>query len=250
MPLVLAKSKGALNKQSCIGLQPKYARHILQRIIFDTVYPPDKGCASCKTLLEVSRPGFTFKAMPLQHTCPEDGTHCDVCGCWFRIEYDGNIKQYAKRKPSEFAIPVFGNAADGAIWAGDVFGAASLTSFWHHEVEYRWSFRAANPVSPDYSAIKEWLSYCSDHHDGCKAAPLPGINLIDVDSRSLVAFPQESFHDYIALSYVWGKVSQKSMRIGPLSDVLPATIEDAIDVVRYLGMQFLWVDSIMHRSSK
>lgn len=50
--------------------------------------------------------------------------------------------------------------------------------------------------------------------------------------------------NYLALSYMWGTVGQKSYDLGDILDVVPPTIEDAITVMKKLGERYLWVDSI------
>lgn len=96
--------------------------------------------------------------------------------------------------------------------------------------------------------IKDWLSCCDKLHTA-KCRPvwtqeLPDIKLVEVSTRKIVPPPESPF-DYLALSYVWGGVAQPSFQLGSQLKVkLPQTIEDAIDLVRRLGKQYLWVDSL------
>lgn len=112
-----------------------------------------------------------------------------------------------------------------------------------------------------YETVKSWLKSCEDNH-GCdgKALLLPtaSANLcqtfIDVKSLSLVACEGEL--RYIALSYVWGGVSQLLLtksnqellfRDGSLLDFekkIPQVIKDAMQFVRNIGERYLWVDSL------
>jgi hypothetical protein len=103
------------------------------------------------------------------------------------------------------------------------------------------------PPQPDYAAVSAWLKHCSENHTHCQARSsdaLRSIYLIDVTIRSLVPYPTTDVCcDYCALSYVWGGVQQQTMGLGPLP-TLPQVIEDSMIVVKSLGKQFLWVDSI------
>ena len=98
------------------------------------------------------------------------------------------------------------------------------------------------------SVIDEWLSTCKRLH-GPDCSPmytedLQGIRLIDVlEPRKVIIYPERGC-EYVALSYVWGGVAQKSIRPGSNLGRLPETIEDAIACVRILGKRYLWVDSV------
>jgi hypothetical protein len=78
---------------------------------------------------------------------------------------------------------------------------------------------------------------------------VPGLRLIDVASRKLVTTAALKRVDgaYVALSYVWGP-NPPPVVLGPdntLPDHLPATIEDALTMVKALEyIPFLWVDAI------
>lgn len=73
---------------------------------------------------------------------------------------------------------------------------------------------------------------------------LPGLMVIDCFSMRVVA--AEPGCEYVALSYVWGSKTNDDEDSTFESDLrgrrLPQTIQDAINVVRVLGRQFLWVD--------
>ena len=96
--------------------------------------------------------------------------------------------------------------------------------------------------------IEEWLSTCLRLH-GRNCTPvytedLQGIRLIDVlEPRKVINYPYIGC-EYVALSYVWGGVAQKSFRQGSTLSKLPQTIEDAMACVRSLGKRYLWVDSV------
>ena len=108
--------------------------------------------------------------------------------------------------------------------------------------------RLVESCSLNTGVIKEWLSTCLRLH-GPHCGPvytedLQGIRLIDVlGSRKVIDYPERGC-EYVALSYVWGGVAQKSFRLGSTLGRLPQTIEDAIACVRILGQRYLWVNSV------
>ena len=108
--------------------------------------------------------------------------------------------------------------------------------------------RLVESCSLNTGVIEEWLSSCLRLH-GRDCTPLyhedlQGIRLIDVlETNKVINYPDRGC-EYVALSYVWGGVAQKSFRVGSTLPRLPQTIEDAIACVRTLGKRYLWVDSV------
>ncbi|KAF5704260.1 het-domain-containing protein [Fusarium mundagurra] len=114
------------------------------------------------------------------------------------------------------------------------------------------TFRELDAGSIDFGILRGWLRYCKTHHSS-SCAPLtqpfwndiPGLKLIDCRTRQIVNAPSSA--TYVALSYVWGK-SHAAEATGMtfsrhcLPGVVPRTIEDAIQVVLGLDLQYLWVD--------
>ncbi|TFK34154.1 heterokaryon incompatibility protein-domain-containing protein [Crucibulum laeve] len=122
----------------------------------------------------------------------------------------------------------------------------------------------------DFSVVRNWLSLCERYHgESCNKSKLlnheiinptdeiPSFRLIDVDSNCLVLSPPQC--RYVALSYVWGKkadffrtrsdIVNELEKSGALLrpefyDGIPMTIRDAMQVVREIGLQYLWVDSL------
>ncbi|KAK3722401.1 hypothetical protein LTR37_002392 [Vermiconidia calcicola] len=114
--------------------------------------------------------------------------------------------------------------------------------------------------------IKNWLHICSGYHG--QDCQLPDneafqelregayFGVIDLEEMRLRCLPENAV--YVALSYTWGPAQQGRFRTelksvmtiikrGGLSrhlDDLPKTIRDAINLVRNLGLRYLWVDSI------
>ena len=101
----------------------------------------------------------------------------------------------------------------------------------------------------DVLGLKQCLDACDrSHGDGCRGSLAEidspaGFLLVDVLSRRIVS-PAGTESDFITLSYVWGSqtASRSIYRAGdPLSE-LPRTIEDAMQLTKSLGKQYLWVD--------
>jgi hypothetical protein len=110
--------------------------------------------------------------------------------------------------------------------------------------------------------IRKWLRICSDDHgstctpSNCYVPPLPS-RVIDVnaleDSDDVRLCTSEGLSDrYIALSHCWGtklplRTTQASLedrcaRIPWLE--LPPSFRDAICVTRWLGIRYIWIDSL------
>ena len=108
--------------------------------------------------------------------------------------------------------------------------------------------------------LKQWLKNCDHNHGSvCNSyrgsgprysADIP-ILVIDVVDDCLVE--ATSAVKYFTLSYVWGSVEMsKTLRAnytarlqkGGLGNLFPATIADAIILVRSLSERFLWVDAL------
>lgn len=78
---------------------------------------------------------------------------------------------------------------------------------------------------------------------------LPGLLVIDCSSRQVVAADPSC--PYVALSYVWGPGGggEKYFSTDLRGRHIPRTIRDALNVVRVLGMKYLWVDRYCINSS-
>lgn len=63
---------------------------------------------------------------------------------------------------------------------------------------------------------------------------LKQIKLVNVETPQIVMCRPDGC-DYIALSYMWGGVEQPSHKLGEILPTVPATLEDAMIVVRNLG---------------
>jgi hypothetical protein len=115
------------------------------------------------------------------------------------------------------------------------------------------------------SAAKSWLEECRSNHDACRSAAsnFSPTRLIDVASQEgrYVKFHitdknTTTEYKYVALSYCWGgdppfEMTEKDLcRRTQSGDYrvhlheLPATLQDAVEVTRGLGFQYLWVDAL------
>ncbi|XP_014554914.1 hypothetical protein COCVIDRAFT_82223, partial [Bipolaris victoriae FI3] len=106
---------------------------------------------------------------------------------------------------------------------------------------------------------KEWLRFCGEKHPRCSPLgdrPLP-TRVIDVggkdSSRVRLVVSHGRFDRYIALSHCWGLREpitttkdnfDRHVKEGIEIDDLPQTFRDAVEVVRALGFQYLWIDSL------
>ncbi|RYP74902.1 hypothetical protein DL769_003908 [Monosporascus sp. CRB-8-3] len=118
--------------------------------------------------------------------------------------------------------------------------------------------RSASAQCVSIPLIRSWLDECEASH-GRKCAGLqtptlgaqPVIDIFLVDVRDHCLVRTTSAERYFALSYVWGDAQMPKtlranlaarMRPGSLPQALPATIRDAMTLVRGLGERYLWTD--------
>jgi hypothetical protein len=107
----------------------------------------------------------------------------------------------------------------------------------------------------------KWLDICTTHHKHCTVPAEFGVpelpsRVLDVwssfDKIRLCNTPDKGF-PYVCLSHCWGNdkpacmtttESLESNRRGIPLDSLPKTFRDAVDIVRRLGIQYLWIDTM------
>lgn len=134
-------------------------------------------------------------------------------------------------------------------------------------LETRWKY----PIEPttgsviDTSRISRWIYSCEQMHGSACALRtglaftdafrgLQVLRLLDVEANCLVE--TTGFEKYVALSYVWGDVSNfrlnkanrpallKPDSLDKVSHLLPRTIKDTITFTRCLGCRYIWVDAL------
>ena len=105
--------------------------------------------------------------------------------------------------------------------------------------------------------VKSWLQTCLDEHSLCRKVVdtqnLPGRLLqVDLKNPRLVLSGADTTR-YIALSYCWGKMHSPTtttknltahMHDGISPEQLPKTYIDLIEIARYLGVQYVWIDAL------
>ncbi|KAI8650846.1 HET domain-containing protein [Fusarium keratoplasticum] len=112
------------------------------------------------------------------------------------------------------------------------------------------AIRQIDAASIDFAILRNWLLHCQTHHsatcgplDQALLQEITGLKLIDCQTRQVVEAPRDA--TYVALSYVWGKTHAAEatvLSLSSLSETVPRTIEDAIQVVLQLNLKYLWVD--------
>ena len=121
--------------------------------------------------------------------------------------------------------------------------------------------------SVDINLLQTWLQDCETVHGrrckGFRPEPLePGVlgkfRLIDVSDRKLVSAQIAGSRHYAALSYTWGprnvaqlKLTQDTLGrlyavggLSSLSEDIPTTIKDAMELCQSMGIPYLWVDAL------
>ncbi|KAK8228786.1 heterokaryon incompatibility protein-domain-containing protein [Phyllosticta capitalensis] len=120
-----------------------------------------------------------------------------------------------------------------------------------------------SPDSPEaYSLVQHWLQSCILNHPRCretlsnarigKLPPLLPLRVIDVSSPRIVELQKRA--RYVSLSHCWGHPEKHPLTTTKASlpqhrrqipwDALPRTFQNAITVVRQLGLRYLWIDSL------
>ncbi|ORY08584.1 heterokaryon incompatibility protein-domain-containing protein [Clohesyomyces aquaticus] len=116
--------------------------------------------------------------------------------------------------------------------------------------------------SASFSRIKAWLDICTSSHPACSQAdsqppPLP-TRVIAVGQKGsstcyLVSGENKSGF-YATLSHCWGNPANRPLTTtdqtlalrqqGIGDDELPKTFQDAVQVCREIGIEYLWIDSL------
>ena len=238
----------------------------------------ERLCPGCRLILSVTRSRdlshkkFDDSTITIQRRflfCPNKGPNDDLCR---KIVDENNIERPVFSFPSmESMVEVIldGNGSPykppeqgtiiGTIIRLEETGPADFSGQKPTSSELEGPHIRGRVVLPEVniSLIKQWIRTCSAEHDRCHWPALAtareqSIRLIDVqDHRINSATLTEK---YAALSYVWGPdtapcLTRNSMSqcssIGGLKDMaIPRTIMDAIQLVRSIGMRYLWVDSL------
>ena len=106
-------------------------------------------------------------------------------------------------------------------------------------------------------SIKKWVSVCTGQHSSCRRFQAPQLptRVIDVGIEGEEPFlcePRGQRAPYVTLSHRWGNPQPLRTLLGNLEShkkkialsALPKTFADAITLLRYLQVQYLWIDSL------
>ncbi|TID15593.1 HET-domain-containing protein [Venturia nashicola] len=129
-------------------------------------------------------------------------------------------------------------------FAFEVFPRRSASEDWFHPYK-RWSL------------AKSWIEACVDYHESCHQGevPLPS-RCLDIGTQSgdqaKIINSSNKLGRYACLSYCWGRTELNkltSRNIAAYSKGIPRTTLpdmylDAISVCQYLGIRYLWIDSL------
>lgn len=108
----------------------------------------------------------------------------------------------------------------------------------------------------------KWVADCIENHEHCKSVskttesqettllPTRVIRILDDDNLRLVSCA--SPRRYTILSYCWGGPQEfsstidtvRSKREGFKTHQLPQTLQDAVELTRSLGLEYLWIDAL------
>ncbi|KAM6519284.1 hypothetical protein FALCPG4_012929 [Fusarium falciforme] len=115
-----------------------------------------------------------------------------------------------------------------------------------------------NGTCRNLDLLRDCYHSCNAHHVDCRRSrnsEMPS-RLVDMLEMRVMDVSQGSSFDYIALSYVWGTapfITLTSTTSEPLrrrnslqhdSISIPRTIEDAIEIGKFLGHRYIWIDSL------
>lgn len=95
----------------------------------------------------------------------------------------------------------------------------------------------------DYGILREWVSHCETEHSATfsknndEYRQLQDLKVIDCSKEEIINAPKNC--KYAALSYVWGDLGTVHEARSKLSDGLPNTLKDTIQVVLKLRLQYL-----------
>lgn len=123
------------------------------------------------------------------------------------------------------------------------------------------AIRSIDPNVLDVDFAKACFRRCQSSHgptcgnvDALISTSKPSIYLLDLESQCLVKATVD--HEYVALSYVWGRSTsdfecrkanlKQFLEPGSLNDpdffIIPPLVSSAMDFTRQMGQRFLWID--------
>ena len=121
------------------------------------------------------------------------------------------------------------------------------------------SERSAISITESLQAAQKWMSTCLETHEQCQKHTQPPVyptrllELGDHKARLIISCDEILSGPYAALSYCWGTDSSFSrltadnlqeLRLGLPYSSLPIAFQEAIQFVKGLSIQYLWVDAL------
>ena len=213
---------------------------------------PSTRCALCELYRSVLQ-GPTKKGCYLQA--------CDV----FQVLGVEQSTQSAHVKSSGVLIVVAGRSAYGfnryeqyknvlaALCGGVITSVSCSPGQTQFEADIKFTARKVSAATIPYDLLRSWIETCdrssndsNTAHSKCTvtAGSLGAKYVIDCQTMKVVR--RNNKDPYACLSYVWGKppIQRGQARRGDqlLVPNLPQTLQDAVQAVRKLRLQYLWVD--------
>jgi hypothetical protein len=234
---------------------------------------PDQLCSKCNALGLIQPPNSsspaTFTNMRMARRIQELDPQCKLCRLISQIiDVDPNLRSSLQHGGDFYLRNAmgFGNPPPNFI---QLMSGSKTSKFSiqpsiplieesdSSSSEIKWTGRRVD-LWLDITLIGYWLSACDHLHQRTCALPQPKkslppeFRLIDVENNCVVLAPSKC--DYLALSYVWGKITQPTLSKASkdtwskdqalASFILPRTIQDAIILTLKLRHRYLWVDSL------
>ncbi|TEY54699.1 hypothetical protein BOTCAL_0238g00020 [Botryotinia calthae] len=213
----------------------------------------NSGCANCSLLIDglhtISKNLDVFDSAQ-----PYQGRIISRTGCALQVEVRGSTMD----EPIGIEFYKLSNTED-PIPSSD-FGPRLIIGTAEEVL-------SDSPLERSMLIIRKWISYCDNKHGACagsrKSSRLP-TRVLDVVGKALdrgsvflvesneMKLESEKNLPYITLSHCWGKTRPLTTTQAkfdahkkeiPLEN-LPKTFQDAIIVVRALGIRYIWIDSL------
>ncbi|TVY38528.1 hypothetical protein LOCC1_G007610 [Lachnellula occidentalis] len=215
------------------------------RDIFDDIKGEDGKLPSGGVLVLRSGPMIDFNGYPLVD-CRSDYWRI---GLVFTMPLDDSMSDYnyASHSPSSHSDTP--GRVGCRVFIVDMSPAPHPASLYDARQVSSISTKDALPLS------RIWLRQCTEEHGHTTEryqSPTRLIYLGDNEVRLFLAQEIDECPKYATLSHCWGSVLFETLKTGNLeafrkripSTALTKTFRDAIDTSRYLGLQYLWIDSL------
>ncbi|CZR62703.1 uncharacterized protein PAC_12600 [Phialocephala subalpina] len=212
---------------------------------FWRIWSPSEKQVTLKDLENLSKAGCSFAKYIFERIAPEDNG----------FSRDALVARYPPDMYEEYSnsliIGLPSRQQRYAHFTCMVYEESPLA----HEVTQRPpNLNVASEES--FSLARKWMRDCLESHHSCPRPlgsfmPTRVLEISDLDS-SVYIREKLSPAPYAVLSYCWGGpqrviLTKSRERLGGwsiLQDTLPQTLQDAVRVVRELGLKYLWVDSL------